>query len=357
MISDEKDRIRDIVLAVVGEASFDPPNLEDGSVQLVLGADARDDCAVLRFDGSIELVATTDYVRGPKFSMYELGLLDEYDLGYYLAIANLSDVAAMGAAPIGLLPVVRYPGDMDDEVFERCIAGIVDGARSVGATCIGGDIGSAERIILSATALGVCAPGRALRRSSAQPGDAVYVSGPIGRAGAAMLYFSARDAGRAARLSDEIESDLLASWRRPRARADIAQDVARTGDRVACQDISDGLKAAVEELAAASDVGALVERNSLPIPTSVRAVADLLHVDATALALSASVDFELLFAVADDTAASGVLEANGAQRIGRCTEDTETLLHGGDSDVPLPGVAWRHQDGDIVVTLQDGLER
>lgn len=56
-------------------------------------------------------------MRGPKFRLFEAGYLDEYDLGYYLAAANFSDIAAMGATPIGLLTVVRYPPDMSDDVF------------------------------------------------------------------------------------------------------------------------------------------------------------------------------------------------------------------------------------------------
>jgi selenophosphate synthase len=73
-------------------------------------------------------------------------------------MANLSDIAAMGALPIALLTVVRYPRSLPDDDFTALMEGIRDACRQVGTPNVGGDIGSAERIILSASALGIVAP-------------------------------------------------------------------------------------------------------------------------------------------------------------------------------------------------------
>jgi thiamine-monophosphate kinase len=85
--SDEPTRLRRFVAKMfAAPAALRVAVSETASAQLLEGADAQDDCAVFRLDGSQELVVGSDYVRGPKFRMYKFGLLNEYDLGYYVAV-------------------------------------------------------------------------------------------------------------------------------------------------------------------------------------------------------------------------------------------------------------------------------
>lgn len=358
-ISNEKDRVLNIVRPLVSSAPFLPRALPGVEIQLAAGASAGDDCAVLALSGEVDLLATTDYVRGPKFSLYERGLLSYYDLGYYLAVANLSDVAAMGGLPLGLLPVIRYPSGFSDEDFASCMRGIVEACRLYGTTPIGGDIGTAERLILSASALGVCERGRSLRRSTAEQHDLIFVSGPIGRAGAAVLYFALVSAGQIGSIEPVYEEELLKSWRRPRARFDVARQLVESGERCAVQDVSDGLRATADELGEASQVSAHLNRSLIPVPDSVKAVAERVGVDPVALALSASVDFELAFTL--PPAADALrhdLEGLGCSHVGRCGPFGPSVLIGDDAEVsPLPGVSWKHQGEDVVLTILTGLER
>ena len=138
-----------------GNKSLSVQLSDETGADLTAGVDAQDDCAVFRLTGEQDLVVGSDYVRGPKFRLYEMGLLDDYDVGYYLIAANVSDIAAMGARPIGVVTVVRYPPDMSDDTFTSTLRGIRDACRHFSAPNVGGDIGGAERLILSATALGV----------------------------------------------------------------------------------------------------------------------------------------------------------------------------------------------------------
>ena len=71
--------------------------------------DALDDCAVIELKNSEKLVIGSDYIRGRQFYLFQSGHMDYFDLGYYLVCANLSDIAAMGAHPIGLTLIFRYP--------------------------------------------------------------------------------------------------------------------------------------------------------------------------------------------------------------------------------------------------------
>jgi thiamine-monophosphate kinase len=341
--SDEPTRLaRTIVPLFARQAGdFVPVSSADGGrVELTAGADAQDDCAVFRLEGAHDLVVGTDYVRGPKFRLYEMGYLDEYDLGYFLVAANLSDIAAMGAKPIGLLSVVRYPADMDDAVFGLVMQGIRDACAAFGCLNVGGDIGGAERLILSASALGVCPAGGALLRSGAKPGDVVCLTAPTGLAGAAMAYLRAEVADL---VIDSLLPSLITSWKRPVARIDEGLVLGAGGMATSCQDTSDGLKATLLSIAELSGVGIAVEEQAIPVPQAVAAVAAHVGMEPLSLVMGDSVDFELVFTVplcrVDDLA-----ESLDFHRIGVVTEKREVVLIGGDgSRTALPGKAWRHQ--------------
>ncbi|GAA3348921.1 thiamine-phosphate kinase [Amorphoplanes nipponensis] len=304
MYSDEPTRVDQLVQrflrgqsgAVLGDSS----GLE---ARLVAGADARDDCAVYDLAGPVSLVVGSDYVRGSKFALYEHGLLSNFDIGYFLVAANLSDLAAMGALPIGVLTVVRYPRTLNDAAFLDIMAGINQACADAGTLNVGGDIGDAERIVLSGTAVGICAQGTALTRAGAQPGDVLCITGACGTAGSAVAYFPGlKPAGP--RLTEELERTLLGAWRRPRPRIAEGRVLSNGRYATACQDTSDGLKATVEQLAAASSVGFDVDEAAIPVPPSVAAVAGILGVDPLSLAFSASADFQLAFTVPESALAS-----------------------------------------------------
>ncbi|MFD9869097.1 thiamine-phosphate kinase [Streptomyces niveus] len=319
-------------------------------VLLSTGADARDDCAVYDIGSPVTLVVGSDYIRGPKFILHELGLLSDYDIGYYLAVANISDIAAMGATPIGLLSVIRYPHEMDDAAFRHVMAGIHQACADLGTLNVGGDIGNAERLILSGTALGVCRPGKVLKRSGASPGDVLCVTGPCGLLGAAVAYFPKRDTFPRT-LPAETEQKLLDSWKKPRARVAEGRVLAQKPYATACQDTSDGLKATIEQLMRASGVGFRVNERDVPVDPAVREVAELMKVDPLALTMSASSDFQLAFTVAADDvpACRAEFTASGLDFtvIGEATANGEAVLANDHGIRPLPGVAWKHQKSDI----------
>jgi len=295
--------------------------------------------------GNQDLVVGSDYVRGPKFRLYEYGLLNENDLGYYLVAANVSDIAAMGAQPIGVLTVVRYPPDMPDSRFLEVMDGIHKACAEFGAPNVGGDIGGAERLFLSATALGVCEPGKAVLRSGAQPGDVLCLSGPTGIAGAAMQYF------RFAKPLESIErrhrESLLAAWKRPQARVREGICLGQTGLATSCQDTSDGLKATIEGIAAASGVGFEIDERRVPITNEVGAVAKHISEHALKLVMGDSVDFELAFTV-PERSLPVLKRAFSSQNldfwaIGRATADAAILLRLSDgTSCEIPGQGWRH---------------
>jgi thiamine-monophosphate kinase len=346
--SDEPMRLADIIVPLFTEPEreWSATLLNESRATLLAGVAAQDDCAVFSLHGNQELVLGSDYIRGPKFRLYEQGRLDEYDIGYYLAMANFSDVAAMGARPIALLSVIRYPREMTDERFTVVLEGIAAACAEVGAPNVGGDIGTAERLILSGSAIGVVEPGRSLRRSGARPGDRLCVTGPTGIAAAAKRYFGG---SAPAGLSADQEAELLASWKRPKALVREGRFLSASGVVTSCQDSSDGLKAGVQSIAQLSDVGFVVDESSLPVADLVAQAAKLTDGDVTQLILGDSVDFQLVFTVAEEGLPSlrDAFRAHDASfhEIGVATEQHAVLLRREDgTTVELPGTAWRHTD-------------
>lgn len=349
--SDEPTRVQQLIGEFLTGQSGTSVGADGLDVRLTAGADAKDDCAVYDLSSPMSLVVGSDYIRGPKFVLYEMGLLSGFDIGYYLAVANVSDIAAMGATPIGVLSVVRYPHEVDDAEFQEVIAGIHQGCTDCGTLNVGGDIGNAERIILSATAFGVCRPGSALMRSGARPGDLLCVTGPCGLLGAAVAYFPKRDTFEKS-LSDEVERRLLDGWRRPRARVAEGRILGTKAYATACQDTSDGLKATIEQIMRASGVGFRVVEEDVPVEPAVGLVADLMGVESLALSMSASSDFQLAFTLEaeklEKCRAEFALAGLDFHVIGEATDTgrAESVNRLG-AVRPLPGVAWKHQKSDI----------
>jgi len=335
----------------------DYPPVTDANFSFKLVTGPGDDCAVYSFDGNGELVFGSDYVRGPKFQLYEQGLLNEYDIGYYLVAANVSDIAAMGARPLGITTVVRYPSDLSDESFLSLMQGISDASAKFGCPNVGGDIGSAERIILSGSAIGVVSAGRSLRRTGARPGDVVATTGPTGMAAAALIYFSntARSGLNEDSVKASLETRLISYWKKPVAQVAAGALLSQPSGATSCQDTSDGLKATVEQLAAASAVGIHLERDWIPIHPDVAAVAAAVEVDPLTLSLSGSVDFQLCFTVpaVDFDSLQTRFATSGLEicKIGTVIEGPEVALISDGEESPLPGLVWDHTEAAKVQNL------
>lgn len=353
---DEPTKLLDIVLPMLGPVEDQALTLQNGcQIALALGALSQDDCAAYRIQGDMMLVAGSDYVRGARFRLYEMGLLDNYDIGWYLAGANWSDVAAMGAVPLGLLSVIRYPKDLSDDEFGRVLQGVSDCCKHVGALNIGGDIGGAERIILSASAIGAVEPDGLLRRDGAKPGDILCLTAPTGLAGAAMQL--------AAKSKHDLlptYAQLLRKWRRVEPRIAHGRIFSVTKGVTSCVDTSDGLKAAVETVAARSAVRIEVDGSLVPVVPAVEAAAHLLETNPFDLVFGDSVDFELLctvetgsFAMLRDQCLAASLDLI---RIGRVVPGSGACLITGTGETGLPGESWRHQERPLGGT-GDGTRR
>jgi thiamine-monophosphate kinase len=137
--SDEQKRLEIIQNIFKAQLSEKTP------MRLVSSTEDADDCAVYDLPGTLSLVVGTDFVRGTKFTLFQEGYLDYFDVGYYQVVANLSDIAAMGATPTGLTTVIRYPDTLEDAAFIQIVEGIKEAASVYKTPIVGGDIGSYQR--------------------------------------------------------------------------------------------------------------------------------------------------------------------------------------------------------------------
>ncbi len=208
-----------------------------------------DDSAFLaKVDTPSELVATTDSCPTPVVSL--LRDPDFYNAGWLLATINLSDLAAAGAEPLGLVVNYTLPKTTTLREFGRLLDGVDECCAEHGTKVAGGDIRDGA-LQLTATAIGRCAPGSRLRRSGAQAGDRLLLVGSPGYLWAAALLETGR-ATLPAAARDEV-------WRRAcRPMAQLKAGRLLTGYAHAAMDVSDGLFATVRTLCEANGLGAAV---------------------------------------------------------------------------------------------------
>ena len=319
------------------------------SPAITTGVESMDDCAILKITDNVSLAVTSDFVRGSGFTLFELGQLDYYDVGYYLISANLSDLASVGAKPLGLTTIVRYADKMNEADFQSVFNGMKDSADRFNVPIVGGDIGSYKADVFAATAFGLVDSGTAMLRKNVQDGDLLCITGTVGKAITALTYFKEVKA-KGLILSPEDEQHILNAWKKPPARIPQGLLLRQNSLANACQDISDGLKATIEQMSGLSQRYFNVYTDQIPIDPVTYKVADFLGVDPVQIALSASVDFELLFTIPAikraETETAFAAQGFALHIIGETNGlDHNVLIDADGTQRPIPGTVWKQQTG------------
>ena len=278
----------ELIRRLVGVAPV--PTDATAAGQLVLGS--GDDAAVMRPRPGHDLVVTTDtFVDRVHFRR---DWIDAPQLGARLAEANLSDLAAMAAEPRWALVSL---GARREHAVEDLVAiqrGIALALARHGAVIAGGNLTAVSGDEwLTLTLMGECLAGKAWTRAGARPGQLIAVTGSPGRSGA-NIGLASRDA---AALGDSRWAGLVAAWRSPRARVELARTLERTGWVSAAIDISDGWASDLARLCEASGVGARLAGEILPNDVELAAAARELGEPLDELRFGASDDYELVLAV------------------------------------------------------------
>jgi thiamine-monophosphate kinase len=258
---------------------FRPLGTDSPGVDLGIG----DDAAILDPPAHKQLVVTTDtHVEAVHFPTGA----DARDIGFRSCATSHSDIAAMGAAARWASLALTIP-KAEDTWLSQFALGAAEALTLSGAVLIGGDT-TAGPLVISWHIIGTVAVGAALRRGGAGAGDAVYVSGTLGDAAAAVEMSLTGDGS-----DNDIKRDLRKRYWHPEPRFDLARKLRRVA--TACIDISDGLLADLAHIAAASGCGAVVEYPKLPISPALLELAGPER--AHRLAAAGGDDYELCFTV------------------------------------------------------------
>ena len=257
-------------------------------------------------------------------------------IGRKLLRVNLSDLAAMGAAPLGYLMTCSFAQGTTDEWIAAFVTGLAEDQKEFGITLLGGDtVVTPGPASFSLTILGTVAPGRALMRAGARPGDDVWVSGTIGDGALGLLALTGRL---------PTDAHLANRYRLPRPRLALGQALA--GIAHAGMDVSDGLAQDLGHLARAAGCAAEIRADAVPLSDAARKA---LAADPALLAriIGGGDDYELLFAAdpADAPRVSAAAEASRTPvtRIGRFLDgEGVSVLDAAGRPLSLPSAGWSH---------------
>ncbi len=315
---------------------------KEANYSYVLAWPNDDDCGVLEWSAPV-LVATTDFLNSKPIAL-ELGIGSYRDLGRLVVDVNLADLCGTAAEPVCLLIGCTMPRDSSRHMFEELMLGASEEAHRWQVPIIGGDTKLGDHLSIFGVGIGSAASSHALLlQAAAEPGDILWVSGPLGSCAAGVLALTELDAA-------EWHSWAKRAILEPQLPLYRSRQLARLGAGKAGCDISDGLGADVSRLCAASGVGVIVQASAIPFEPPTGRIAQLLGIPVWSVSLVMGGDMQFIATTSD--AHRSTLEALGFKAIGRITPERTMLLElPGHELVPLPAAG--HRDGRRVPFAQE----
>ncbi|PSB19729.1 thiamine-phosphate kinase [Phormidesmis priestleyi ULC007] len=297
-----------------------------------------DDAAVLPTESGMLLVVTSDVlVDRVHFSNQTT---PPESVGWRSAAANLSDLAAMGASPLGITVGLGLPGEVLVSWVEDLYRGITGCLQKYGTVIVGGDLCRSPVITVAITAFGQVDPTRVIRRATAQPGDAILVTGFHGSSRAGLELLLHPELGQ--ELSQDDRISLIQAHQYPNPRLDILPSLPET--RISGMDSSDGLADAIVQICRASGVGARLDRQKIPIHPALKRWAS--SEKAMKWALYGGEDFELVLCLQRSAAQKLVERLGGAAAIvGTITSDSDIRV-----------IDFTQETPDEILTLEQGFQ-
>jgi thiamine-monophosphate kinase len=259
-----------------------------------------DDAAVIDPLGK-QIVITTDLlVESVHFDLMYTPLKH---LGYKSVVVNVSDIYAMNASPTQITLSIAISNRFSVEALEDFYEGVYAACDKYGIDLIGGDTTSSQKgFVISVTAVGEVLQDKFVKRSSAQKGDLLCVSGDLGAAyiGLALLEREKKIFIESPQVQPDLEGEKYVIGRllKPEARKDIIEFFEKTAIMPTSMiDVSDGLSSEILHICKQSELGCVLYEGKIPIHNDTKNAAYKFEMDPTACALSGGEDYELLFTV------------------------------------------------------------
>ena len=271
-------------------------NFEIQNVSTVVGV--GDDAAVIDHFGKQTIVTTDLLLEGIHFDLMYTPLKH---LGYKAVIVNLSDVYAMNATPTQLTISIGFSNRFSVEALDEFYEGVYIACEKHGVDLVGGDTTSSDKgFIISVAAIGEVSPDKFVKRSTAQKGDLICVSGDLGGAflGLTLMEREKKIFLENPKVQPDLENEdyIVGRLLKPEARKDIIEFFAKNDIMpTSMMDISDGLSSEVLHLCKQSNLGCRIYEEKIPIHDLARKAAFKFGLDPTVCALNGGEDYELIF--------------------------------------------------------------
>ncbi len=263
-------KAQEVIREVIGERTID------------LG-DLKDDCAVVEFKDGYLLI-TTDMIS-QKTHIPANATFSQ--MGWHVVAINLSDIAAMGGEPLGIVLALGMPLDFEEESLQELMDGANSCALKFDTYLLGGDTKENECLTISGCAVGKVPGSEVMRRSGAKVGDIVAVTGELGGAGSAYhLLKNSID-------SENAIKNLLQIY----PRINEGRALAKTRTVTSCMDISDGLASSIHQLSNLNDVRFRIDFENIPVSIKAKALSENLKIPLEELTVYFGGDYELLVTI------------------------------------------------------------
>lgn len=322
-------------------------NIEIQNASTIVGV--GDDAAVIDHYGKQTVITTDLLVEGVHFDLMYTPLKH---LGYKSVIVNLSDIYAMNAIPTQIVVSVAISNRFSVEAMDEFYEGIYAACEKYGVDLVGGDTTSSQKgFIVSVTAIGEVDPDKYVKRSTAEKGDLLCVSGDLGAAYVGLLFLEREKKifMESPKVQPDLENETYVIGRllKPEARKDIieffkSQEIIPTS----MMDISDGLSSEILHICKQSNLGCVIYEDKIPVAEDTRKAAFKFEIDPTACALSGGEDYELIFTIRQSDYDKLVLNEE-ISVIGYMTdpEQSQQIITKGGSKYAITAQGWNALKG------------
>lgn len=240
-----------------------------------------DDCAIMRYNKKQYLLSKI--CSQAENNHFSLKWSTPEQIGMKAIEASVSDIAAMGGTPKYALISLALPFDFNYSFIDRLYNGIIKKSKKYRIKIIGGDTVNSKNIVVTVSLIGLAEKKYLALRSNAQAGDLIFCTGDVGKSAAGLELLKQNKQGKS--IKKHLE---------PESRPDLARKLAKASVK-AMIDVSDGVFYEVEKMCSASNVGAVIHANKLPISKTTINDAKKTNKNPVGLALYGGEDFELVF--------------------------------------------------------------
>jgi len=250
-----------------------------------------DDCAVFHSSPGRVLLLTTDMLA--EDIHFLRNTITPHQLGWKAIAVNLSDIAAMGGRPLVALISLAVPAQTEVEEIKELYRGMSDICGLYGVNIVGGDtVASPDNLIINVSLVGDANEQEVLYRSGARPGDKIYLTGTVGDSSAGLSILRHEISA-----PESLRGHFIKAHNEPEPLIETGKMIAGSRLASAMIDLSDGLLSDLGHICEESEVGALLDRTTIPLSQELKSLAAHAGFDPLDFALSGGEDYGLLVTV------------------------------------------------------------